>query len=188
MKASDNEFPSVLFDEQGSDPSTPASGFWRLYTKAGGLYLIDDAAAVIGPFGAGGSAFSGARVNHSTTQSRASNSALIFDGEDYDTDSYHTTGGSNSRLTIPTTGKYHVGAFVKSSAGAAGNYGAYFRVNGSATDVAASFIYSNDTTDKQINLSADYLFTAADYVEILVNHSGTITYAAACRFWIHRIN
>ncbi len=49
MKASDNEYPSVLFDEQGSDPATPASGFWRLYTKAGGLYLIDDTGSVIGP-------------------------------------------------------------------------------------------------------------------------------------------
>jgi hypothetical protein len=188
VKASDNEFPSVLFNEQGSDPSTPASGFWRLYTKAGGLYLIDDAAAVIGPFGAGGSAFSGARVTHSTTQSRASNSALIFDTEDYDTDAYHTTGGSNSRLTVPTTGKYHVGAFGKTSAGAAGNYGLYVQKNGSTDVGLADFRYSNDTTDKQINLAGDIALTAGDYVEVKVNHSGSITWAAVSQFWIHRIN
>lgn len=35
--------------EQGSDPPTPGTGKWRLYFKAGGLYLIDDADAVIGP-------------------------------------------------------------------------------------------------------------------------------------------
>lgn len=49
MKASDNEYPSVLFDEQGSDPATPASGTWRLFAKSTGLYLIDDTGSVIGP-------------------------------------------------------------------------------------------------------------------------------------------
>ena len=53
-KASDNEFPSVLFDEQAGDPSTPASGFWRAYFKSTGLFVIDDAGSVTGPFGTGG--------------------------------------------------------------------------------------------------------------------------------------
>lgn len=51
VKASDNEFPSVLFDEQAGDPSTPASGFWRVYFKSTGIFLIDDAGAVTGPLG-----------------------------------------------------------------------------------------------------------------------------------------
>lgn len=37
------------WDEQASNPSTPASGKWKLFFKAGGLYLIDDAGTVIGP-------------------------------------------------------------------------------------------------------------------------------------------
>lgn len=41
---------AIQFAEQGSDPATPAAGFWRLYVKSDGLYLIDDAAAVFGPF------------------------------------------------------------------------------------------------------------------------------------------
>lgn len=45
---------TVQFDELGSDPTTPATGKWRLYAKAGGLYVVDDAGAVTGPFGAGG--------------------------------------------------------------------------------------------------------------------------------------
>lgn len=53
-RASDNEFPSVLFDEQASDPATPASGFWRAYMKSDGMYVIDDAGATTGPFGGGG--------------------------------------------------------------------------------------------------------------------------------------
>ena len=53
-KASDNEFPSVLFDEQPSDVSTPATGFWRAFFKSDGMYVIDDAGTVTGPFGTGG--------------------------------------------------------------------------------------------------------------------------------------
>lgn len=40
------------WDEQGSDPSTPASTKWKLYFKSGGLYLIDDAGSVTGPLAA----------------------------------------------------------------------------------------------------------------------------------------
>jgi hypothetical protein len=54
MKASDNEFPSVLFDEQATKPTTPATGFWRAYAKADGLYIVDDAGVETGPLGTGG--------------------------------------------------------------------------------------------------------------------------------------
>lgn len=50
MKASDNEFPSILLDELASAPTTPATGFWRVYTKSDGLYIVDDAGAETGPF------------------------------------------------------------------------------------------------------------------------------------------
>lgn len=49
-KASDNPFPSVLFVQQGSDPTTPSTGDWRLYFKSGGLYAKNDAGTVVGPF------------------------------------------------------------------------------------------------------------------------------------------
>lgn len=50
----DIEIPSLLFDQQSSDPSTPGSDLWRLYFKSGGLYAIDDAGTVVGPFAAAG--------------------------------------------------------------------------------------------------------------------------------------
>lgn len=53
-RASNNEFSSILFDEQASDVSTPATGFWRAFFKSDGLYVIDDAGVVSGPLGAGG--------------------------------------------------------------------------------------------------------------------------------------
>lgn len=130
----------------------------------------------------------GARVKNSATQSRASNSALVFDQEDYDDAGFHDTGSNTSRLTIPAGmgGRYHVGAFGKTSAGAAGNYGLYFKTGGT-TDQVADFRYSNDTTDKQINLAMDITLAAGDYIEVFVNHTGSITWGTACRFWIHRI-
>lgn len=45
---------SLLIAEQAANPATPASGYGRLYAKADGLYFIDDAGTVTGPFGTGG--------------------------------------------------------------------------------------------------------------------------------------
>lgn len=46
-KASDNEFPSVLFGEQASAPATPAAGTVRLFhDDAGNLKVVDDAGTV----------------------------------------------------------------------------------------------------------------------------------------------
>jgi hypothetical protein len=49
-KISNVEIPSLLLDDQAGDPSTPAAGFSRIYSKADGLYIIDDAGTVTGPF------------------------------------------------------------------------------------------------------------------------------------------
>lgn len=48
-KISDAEISSLLFDDQASAPTTPASGFSRIYTKSDGLYVVDDAGSVTGP-------------------------------------------------------------------------------------------------------------------------------------------
>lgn len=53
-RASDNEYPSVLLDEQASAPTTPATGFWRVYAKSDGLYIVDDAGTETGPLSANG--------------------------------------------------------------------------------------------------------------------------------------
>jgi hypothetical protein len=40
--------------ERANAPGTPASGYWQLYFKAGGLYIKDDAGNESGPLGGGG--------------------------------------------------------------------------------------------------------------------------------------
>jgi hypothetical protein len=82
MKASDNEFPSVLFDEQASTPTTPATGFWRAYFKSDGLYAVNDAGTEIGPFGTGGGGGGGAVlqvVSATSTTNEATTSATMSD-------------------------------------------------------------------------------------------------------------
>jgi hypothetical protein len=54
-KISDVQNTSLLFAE-GSAPSTPASGFGRIYVKTTGLYFIGDDGVEIGPLAAGGGA------------------------------------------------------------------------------------------------------------------------------------
>ena len=44
---------AVLLTDQGSDPSTPASGKKKLYSKSGGLYIRDSAGNITGPMVAG---------------------------------------------------------------------------------------------------------------------------------------
>lgn len=79
-KISEIEVPSLLLDEQASDPATPASGFGRLYAKADGLYFIDSAGSAIGPFGAGGGvALAGSSVEGSAGGDVTTTSTTLVD-------------------------------------------------------------------------------------------------------------
>lgn len=61
----------IIAQEESADPSTPATGKWKLYFKAGGIYIIDDAGAVTGPLGTGGDLYPGDIVQIVYTQSGA---------------------------------------------------------------------------------------------------------------------
>lgn len=43
----------IRIHEQGSNPGTPAAGYWYMFIKTDGLYIKDDAGNVTGPFGTG---------------------------------------------------------------------------------------------------------------------------------------
>jgi len=51
----DAEIDLVRVKDQVGDPANPAAGYKYLYVKSGGLYLINSAGVVVGPFSAGGS-------------------------------------------------------------------------------------------------------------------------------------
>ena len=50
---------NLLLEELGAAPATPATGAWKAFFKSDGLYVVDDAGAVTGPFGTGGGGASG---------------------------------------------------------------------------------------------------------------------------------
>jgi hypothetical protein len=117
MKASDNDFPSILFEEQGDKPTTPDTDHWRLYAKSGGLYLVDDGGSEIGPFATSegpGYSFVGARYSSNAEQNIVNNTtAAIIDFEDeiYDSGPLVTTGAS-WKFTAPYTGYYHIDCLI----------------------------------------------------------------------------
>lgn len=67
------------WDEQGSDPSTPASNKWKLYMKAAGLHLIDDAGTVTGPFVDSGGAGGGPTLAYKTANETVTSSTTLQD-------------------------------------------------------------------------------------------------------------
>lgn len=80
---------------------------------------------------------SGARVYNSANISvaNASFTALTFNSERWDDDSFHDTGSNTSRLTVPQPGRYLVTACVRFAANATGNRQLRLMVDG-GTEVA----------------------------------------------------
>lgn len=125
------------------------------------------------PAGGGGSAFKGARVYHSTTQSITASTftAVLFDTEEYDTTTYHSTASNTSRMTIPagdSTGHYYR---ITSRVYVAGNGVApicIFRKNGTDVPGSVSAMRSSDTVAivNTVTLQMD----ATDYVECFFIH------------------
>lgn len=52
-KASDNEFPKLIFAMQTSAPAAPSDSDWKMYAKANGIFARSSNTEV-GPFGTGG--------------------------------------------------------------------------------------------------------------------------------------
>lgn len=180
-KASEIEIPSLLFDEQAAAPATPAAGFWRAYFKADGLYVIDDAGAEVGPLGVGGgaAAFIGARAYHSTTQSitNSTDTALLFNTEEYDTDTIHSTASNTGRFVVPAGmgGKWRFtgNASLSALASGSGTFNLKFRINGT-TDVKGAAERKERVAGVilESNLTATLDLAAGDYVELVLNSSG----------------
>lgn len=178
-KASDNEYPSVYFEEQAAAPGTPSTGFWRLYFKSGGLYHEDDAGTEVGPLSgsATASTYVGAKAYNSTTQNiNNTTAALTFNSEEFDTDGFHDTGSNTSRMTIPTGkgGKYllQAGSFASAST----DY-MFFRVDGTTT-VRGGQTFARATTGYQ-QCQAIVSLNAGQYVEIMIGNTSSINYGHA---------
>lgn len=189
----DVEIPSLLFAE-GSAPSTPASGFGRIYVKTTGLFFIGDNGVEIGPLaGAGGlPTFSGVSLTKSATQAITQNTstAVTFNGEDFDTDTYHDNSSDTSRITVPATGYYMVGGSIEMTGMADQTFSILrFRKNG--TTVLDGRSRSGYSTTGGNTYSKIVALTAADYLEMMCEHSDAAADVRASAdgtsFWAYRV-
>jgi hypothetical protein len=171
-KASDNQFPSVLFDEQATKPTTPPTGFWRVYAKADGLYIVDDAGTETGPFGTGGGgssiAESAKATRQSSTQSIANNTttAVQFDTELWDDNGLINLGTNNDRITIQTSGKYLVVGGLVWDANSSNVRHAIISVNGGAIRAHLTNDASSSNQNASLTVSVILDLVATDYVQL----------------------
>lgn len=179
-KASDNEFPSVLFDEQASAPATPATGFWRAYFKSDGLYVIDDAGTETGPLAVAGG---GATALQSARYVRTSGDYTITGAG---SNTFADVDSTNLSLTI-TTGAHRVLiGFVGSGTvdNAAGIIFMDVTVDGTRQGGDAGLIWFNQhaTGSERFNLSFTYLtdtLTAASHTFKLQWRQTTTSHTAS---------
>ena len=173
-KISDVEIPALLFDEQATAPTTPASTLWKIYFKSDGLYVVDDVGAETGPLTAGGaSTFVGCRLRKSTNTTLTGGAVdkISFDTEDFDTDGFHEGVTNPTRLTIPSGqgGIYMVGAQGYFSVGGARNIITIRKNNNSALDVASVEATGTGTGHTpRLATSTLVALVATDYLEMAV--------------------
>lgn len=129
----------------------------------------------------------GARVHNSANQSiaDATETALTFNTERYDTDAFHSTVSNTSRLTAPFAGLYLVGGNVRFTANATGRRALSIRLGG-ATNLANVQLdaASADLDACDMAITTAYVLAATNYVELTVyqNSTGTLDVVAAGNF------
>jgi hypothetical protein len=126
--------------------------------------------------GAGGGAPTavGCRIKRTTDQTIASATltAVAFNAaDDDDTDAFHDPSSSNTRATVPSgkDGVYLIQGQVNWPRTQTSRFGAFFRVNGTATIGTLADQNDGDGVDSIAYSGATfYRLAAADYVELLV--------------------
>jgi len=172
---------AVRLASQGSDISTPASGYGAIYNKNGELYFINNSGTVFGPLFTG----EGARAYNSGNISVPNNAStdLTFDSERYDTNSIHSTVTNTGRLTCQTAGKYVITGSIAWDTNTTGirSMGVYLN-NTTWLTLANQSPIAGDNT--RMSVSTIYTLAAADYVTLRVyqNSGGALNVIAAGNF------
>ena len=160
---------------------TAADTVAPLTVGTNGHTLVADSAEATGlkwAAPAGGASFVGASVTKDGTAQSLSNAtytAIVYQTEDYDTDTFHSTSSNTSRFTIPSgkNGKYLFTVICNYVTDNTGDRRLAIYKNGSAVLYAAGVTSTNDS-DTRIGASVIYNLVATDYIEIFAfQNSGT---------------
>jgi len=123
-----------------------------------------------------------ARVYHSASQTvgHASNTALQFDSERFDTDSIHDPVTNNTRLTVPVAGKYLIVGQVRFASNLSGERSLAIRLNGT-TELAALVVDAVNGDITEMIVTTIHELAASDYVELMAYHNsgGDLSVVAA---------
>ena len=141
--------------------------------------------------------FSGAALTKSAVQAvdSASETAITFDGEVYDTDSYHDNSTNPSRFTAPVTGYYLVGGSAELVSVADGKYVILrIRKGGANADGDGRTRIYTASADTYLGsfMSRVVQLNATQYVELTVEHNhgsarNVRESSNGTSFWIMRI-
>lgn len=115
--------------------------------------------------------------------------AMAFQVEAFDTDGFHDNVTNNSRITIPTSGKYLVGASVLNPTSNSSTR-LQIKLNGS-TFIGGTGFVGNNGISPTASVSTLYDFTAGDYVEIFCAATSGVPSSsgdARTNFWITSID
>ena len=112
---------------------------------------------------------------------------MTFDSESYDTDTMHSTSSNTSRITFTTAGKYSVKGVFCSDTNAV-VYGG-IRLNGSTYIQKEGVGNAGANTANGFTFALDYVFAAADYIELMGTLASTGTAKgteAGCQMHAHK--
>jgi cell pole-organizing protein PopZ len=145
---------------------------------AGLAKTYDDAAGTLTLDVTGGGALPSVRVYRATAQAiaTATETALLFDAERWDTDSMHSTASNTSRLTATTAGTYIISISVSFAGNTTGYRQVSVRLNG--TDyIASDNRRPNASASDPVNVSISVVWKmdAGDYVEAMVSHTAGVS-------------
>ena len=150
---------AALWNSDVRDNASALSTHTHTGAAGDGAQAIGTAAAPLRPL------TEGCRVTNSGAQTVNSATVLAFDTETFDQGGLHDNSTNNSRITIPSTGVYMI--TFEAAVTVSNPTACYLRIDGT-TQISISL------TAAPIVINQIYKFTAAQYIEVVVNGSGSV--------------
>jgi hypothetical protein len=121
------------------------------------------------------------RASKNTTQvvNNNTNTAIIFTTEDTDVGGLVDISGQPTRLTFAVAGYYSVGGYAAILNPSDATWETALRIRLNGTTFIGGNLYdridTGSSSDREMNVAVERQFAAADYVELIIFHTGTGT-------------